>query len=135
MSIRIMELRDRVPCVLCNENLCFEKGYGPTHGICSTCAADVADQFFRVHMGEPLFDTAEKPKRQTPIPIKLRWGVMREDNYTCKMCGARDRPLHVDHIVPRANGGGNDRSNLQCLCDKCNLKKGNKTMDEWGYVQ
>jgi len=31
---------------------------------------------------------------------------------------------HLDHIVPLARGGRNDRSNLQFLCESCNLRKG-----------
>lgn len=31
---------------------------------------------------------------------------------------------HVDHIVPLARGGSNDRQNLQLLCRPCNLAKG-----------
>lgn len=37
------------------------------------------------------------------------------------------RPLekfHVDHIVPLALGGSNDRLNLQLLCPLCNVQKG-----------
>jgi len=33
---------------------------------------------------------------------------------------------HFDHIVPLAEGGLNDVTNLQLLCDRCNLKKRDK---------
>ena len=32
--------------------------------------------------------------------------------------------LEIDHIVPIAQGGTSDTSNLQCLCWRCNAKKG-----------
>jgi 5-methylcytosine-specific restriction enzyme A len=34
----------------------------------------------------------------------------------CEQCGRRRGRLHVDHIVPRAQGGGHDLANLQVLC-------------------
>jgi 5-methylcytosine-specific restriction endonuclease McrA len=33
---------------------------------------------------------------------------------------------HVDHVLPLALGGSNDRSNLQLLCESCNCSKGAK---------
>ena len=34
--------------------------------------------------------------------------------------------IHVDHIVPLAKGGSNDRANLQAVHAACNLAKGEK---------
>lgn len=46
----------------------------------------------------------------------------------CALCGAtsRERPLDIDHIIPRSRGGDSTISNLQVLCSKCNRSKGNK---------
>ena len=40
---------------------------------------------------------------------------------------------HLDHIVPVAKGGTNDRSNFQLLCPTCNLKKSAK--DPLAFMQ
>jgi 5-methylcytosine-specific restriction endonuclease McrA len=36
------------------------------------------------------------------------------------------RGYHIDHIMPLARGGRNDRQNLQLLCETCNQKKKSK---------
>ena len=41
----------------------------------------------------------------------------------CRMCGRQDE-LHVDHITPTSRGGDERTSNLQLLCQSCNLGKG-----------
>jgi 5-methylcytosine-specific restriction endonuclease McrA len=33
---------------------------------------------------------------------------------------------HVDHVIPLAKGGGNERANIQLLCPPCNSSKGHK---------
>lgn len=38
---------------------------------------------------------------------------------------------HVDHIVPIALGGTNDKGNLQCLCPSCNIRKSAKDPIRW----
>lgn len=125
MSVSILEIDELFPCIMCGENLCYEKGYGPDFGLCCGCAYAIADAYWMAHAGEPLFPGATKvASRPRPVPAKLRWQVLREADYTCQSCGAKDRPMHVDHVVPRAKGGGNDRDNLQALCDKCNMAKG-----------
>jgi 5-methylcytosine-specific restriction protein A len=40
----------------------------------------------------------------------------------CRYCG-RTTDLEVDHIVPRAEGGSDDRANLQVLCHRCHKMK------------
>lgn len=65
----------------------------------------------------------KQPVRRVPIPDSLRWEVWEDDDFTCQGCGVR-RGLTIDHIVPVAKGGTNDRSNLQTLCGSCNSGKG-----------
>jgi ATP adenylyltransferase len=55
------------------------------------------------------------------------------DNWTCCSCGVHRhddeftnrRPFHVDHIKPKSKGGNDSLENLQLLCSRCNLSKGN----------
>ena len=72
------------------------------------------------------------PKRKTPRKIsdKLRYLVLKRDNFKCCACGtspAKDSSveLHIDHIVPWSKGGETTMDNLQTLCSKCNLGKSN----------
>jgi len=63
-----------------------------------------------------------------PVPDSLRYKVLKKSNFRCDLCGATkyDRPLDVDHIIPRSKKGKTEESNLQVLCSKCNRSKGNK---------
>ena len=69
-----------------------------------------------------------KHKTSRTINWRLRFIVMRRDNFKCKNCGrspATDPTiiLHVDHIKAWANGGETVLENLQTLCSKCNIGK------------
>lgn len=73
-------------------------------------------------------NTRHKTSRN--INWRLRFIVMRRDNFKCKNCGrspATDQTivLHVDHIKAWANGGETVLENLQTLCSKCNIGKSN----------
>lgn len=65
------------------------------------------------------------------ITDELRFEVMKRDNYKCCFCGASQEDgvrLHVDHIIPIAKGGKSVMSNLQTLCESCNMGKSDKLM-------
>ncbi len=51
----------------------------------------------------------------------------------CAYCGNTNVPLEVEHIVPKSRGGTDRVSNLTISCRNCNLKKGDKTAEEFGY--
>ena len=59
----------------------------------------------------------------------LRYDILKRDGYRCRICGATQADgvkLHVDHIIPVSKGGRTEPSNLQTLCERCNLGKSNK---------
>ena len=62
------------------------------------------------------------------ISDKLRYQVLKRDNFKCCACGASPAKdpsveLHIDHIIPWSKGGETTIDNLQTLCSKCNLGK------------
>jgi 5-methylcytosine-specific restriction endonuclease McrA len=66
---------------------------------------------------------------RSKVTAGLRTEVLKRDNYRCKKCGATANDgvmLHVDHIIPVSKGGKTELTNLQTLCDSCNLGKSNK---------
>ena len=67
--------------------------------------------------------------------LRLRFLVMKRDNFKCCMCGRSPATtpgleLHIDHIVPWSKGGETVIDNLQTLCSDCNLGKSNLSETE-----
>ncbi len=79
----------------------------------------------------PAVDTSRMPpaKEQTArreaIPRLVQREVWQRDGGRCVECGTKEK-LCFDHIVPFSRGGGNTIRNLQLLCERCNLSKGNR---------
>ena len=73
---------------------------------------------------------ADADKRD--IKLGLRWKVFQRDRFRCVKCGASPandptcEQLHADHILPFSKGGKTLVENLQTLCQRCNLGKGNR---------
>ena len=72
----------------------------------------------------------KSPKRK-PISRRLRYEILRRDDYACRYCGGRapDIVLTVDHVTPTALGGTNDPSNLTAACKDCNAGKSSSSPD------
>ena len=78
--------------------------------------------------------------RRRRIRVSDKNEVFERDNYTCQICGiSKDYLdnlceglgdyllLEADHIRSVSQGGtGKDIDNLQCLCWRCNRKKGGR---------
>lgn len=67
--------------------------------------------------------SALTPRGSTRRWRRLRVYVLERDNYVCRWCG-KGGANTVDHIVPRARGGGDEPSNLAAAHKRCNEAKG-----------
>jgi len=68
--------------------------------------------------------------------LRIRYAALKRSNGTCACCGQRGQlrnPLHVDHIKPRSKYPqlALDLSNLQVLCQDCDLGKSNHDETDW----
>lgn len=59
------------------------------------------------------------------VSKRLRFEILRRDQYTCRYCGAKapDVPLRVDHVIPESLGGTDESDNLVTACEPCNTGK------------
>ena len=58
------------------------------------------------------------------VTNKMRFYIYNRDGYRCRKCGRKTKDLEIDHIYPIAKGGKTTMDNLQTLCHKCNVRKG-----------
>jgi len=71
-----------------------------------------------------IWDYKSNPSRI--ISGTLQYDVIQRAKRACEACGATDKKLHVDHIIPVSHGGETEIGNLQALCYTCNTQKGNR---------
>ena len=67
--------------------------------------------------------------------VKLnRRNLFARDRNQCQYCGHHfpTADLSIDHVLPKAQGGGETWENLVCACIWCNAKKGGRTPDQAG---
>lgn len=57
--------------------------------------------------------------------------IYDRDGRSCMYCGATDRRLTLDHIIPWSKGGSNLSYNLLTACNSCNSSRGDRLLVEW----
>ncbi len=70
-----------------------------------------------------------KPFREVALNRK---NIFKRDQHTCQYCGKNNRPMTIDHVIPKSYGGKDTWENLVCACLVCNSKKGNQTPEMAG---
>jgi 5-methylcytosine-specific restriction endonuclease McrA len=61
------------------------------------------------------------------ITVEHLTDLLNACDHCCQICGrgfSAEVQLHWDHIQPLARGGAHDISNMQPLCNLCNVRKG-----------
>jgi 5-methylcytosine-specific restriction endonuclease McrA len=61
-----------------------------------------------------------------------RRALFARDGWRCQYCGAEGGKMTLDHVLPRSRGGESIWENVVTSCAPCNLRKGNRTIEEAG---
>jgi 5-methylcytosine-specific restriction endonuclease McrA len=61
-----------------------------------------------------------------------RRALFARDGWRCQYCGTEAGKLTLDHVVPRSRGGESSWENVVTSCAPCNLRKGNRMLEEVG---
>jgi 5-methylcytosine-specific restriction endonuclease McrA len=62
-----------------------------------------------------------------------RANLFRRDRGQCQYCGSA-KQLTIDHVIPRSKGGKTIWTNLVTACNRCNVFKGDKTLEQVGML-
>jgi 5-methylcytosine-specific restriction endonuclease McrA len=59
--------------------------------------------------------------------------ILKRDAHICQYCGRNGgERMTIDHVIPKSLGGRTVWENVVSACRACNLKKGNKPLEEMG---
>ncbi|WP_414584231.1 RNA-guided endonuclease IscB [Scytonema sp. PCC 10023] len=62
---------------------------------------------------------------------EVREYLLQKWGRKCAYCDKEGVPLQIEHIHPRSKGGSNRVSNLTLSCERCNTRKGAKSIDDF----
>ncbi|MEA1903363.1 MAG: HNH endonuclease [Actinomycetota bacterium] len=77
-----------------------------------------------------LYRYVKVPYRRA-VPVTRR-AVFGRDGHRCQYCGGPAESL--DHVTPRSRGGAHTWENVVACCRPCNVRKGDRTPDESGFL-
>lgn len=77
-------------------------------------------------MINPDIQGTEYQQGQTYGYYDNRYFVFARDNYTCQVCGKKDKVLQTHHIVYKSNGGTDRVNNLIAVCTDCHTSTNHK---------
>jgi 5-methylcytosine-specific restriction endonuclease McrA len=63
-----------------------------------------------------------------------RRALFARDGWRCVYCGTTNGRLTLDHVVPRSKGGESIWENVVTACAPCNLRKGDRSLEQVGMV-
>lgn len=63
--------------------------------------------------------------------FELKEYLLLKHKHKCAYCSAENTPLEIEHVVPKSKGGSNSATNLVIACRTCNIKKSNKSVEEF----
>jgi len=63
-----------------------------------------------------------------------RRALFARDGWRCAYCGTTNGRLTLDHIVPRSKGGESIWENVVTACAPCNLRKGDRSLEQAGMA-
>lgn len=76
-------------------------------------------------------DVETKNLNEPKTKLEIKKFLYQKQNHKCNGCGC-EFPIDlfdIDHIIPRAHGGGDYLENYQLLCRTCNTTKGARPME------
>jgi len=63
-----------------------------------------------------------------------RRALFARDGWRCVYCGTTGGRLTLDHVIPRSKGGESVWENVVTSCAPCNLRKGDRLVEEVGLT-
>ncbi len=62
--------------------------------------------------------------------VLSRKNILKRDQHQCQYCLKTGVPMTIDHIIPKEKKGPDSWENLVACCHKCNIKKGNRNLEQ-----